>query len=140
MGSSSLPPKIRGIVEYQLEHYHDSRRQLKEAERDMLPSNTPNYSFSPAAHSDTNRTTENTAVKIMANRYLVEIEKTVIAIEYITSRLSDEDKKLIDLVYWKGTHTITGAGMALHMTQRTAYRHIDAVLTALAREMGLIPL
>lgn len=140
MKKYSLPPKIRGIVEYQLEHYYDSRRELKDAERDMMPSNTPKYSLDPAGHSEASRTTENVAIKIMASKYLVEIEKTVNAVEHITSRLSTEDYKLIDLVFFKGTHTITGAGLSLNMSQRTAYRHVDAILTELARELGLIPL
>lgn len=75
----------------------------------------------------------------MHNRYLVELERSVNAIDFIMDRLNEEDKTLIDLVYWKGTHTITGAGEKLHMTQRTAYRHIDTVLKAIACEMGFIP-
>ena len=140
MTKSSLPPKIRGIVEYQLEHYYDSRRELKDAERDMMPSNTPKYSSDPVTHGEASRTTENVAIKIMASKYLVELEKTVNSIEYITNRLSREDYELIDLVFFKGKFTITGAGQLLNMSQRTAYRHVDAVLTALARELGLIPL
>ena len=138
MNKSSLSPVIRKYVEYQLEHYYDSRRQLKDAERDMLPSNTPKYSLEPAGHSGTSRTTEAVAINIMANKYLVEIEKTVNAIDYVASRLSTEDKKLIDLVYFKGTHTITGAGLSLNMSQRTAYRHVDAILIKFAQELGLI--
>lgn len=134
-----MPPKIRGIVEYQLEHYFDSKRQLKEAEKVMMPSNTPKYSLEAVNHSETSRATENTAINIMQNRYLIEIEKSINAIEYVVSRLTNEDKKLVDLVYWKGTHTIDGAGYELNMSRRTAYRHNDMILKALARELGYIP-
>lgn len=139
MGKSSLPPKIRGIVEYQLEHYHESRRQLKEAEKDILPSNTPNYSLEPVSHSEASRATENTAIKIMQDRYLAAVERNVNAIDYVLSKLKDEDKRLIDLVYWKGTHTKDGAAMALHMSRRTVYRRVDMILHAIASELGYIP-
>ena len=40
----SLSPKIKGYVEWQLEHYHEDKRQLRESRQAIMPSCTANYS------------------------------------------------------------------------------------------------
>lgn len=106
----------------------------------MLPSNTPKYSLEAVNHTEASRATESTAIKIMHDRYLDGLERSVNAIEFILNQLNEEDKTLVDLVYWKGAYTIEGAGMELNMSRRTTYRHIDVILTALAKELGFIPI
>ena len=139
MKKYSLPPKLRGEIEYHLEHYYTYLREIKAAERDMLPSNTPKYSADPAGHAEAHRTTEDVAIKILSDRYIAKTAERIIAIEHILGRLSKEDFRLVELAFLRGTHTIAGAGLELNMSQRTAYRHVDAILTELARELGLIP-
>ncbi len=135
----AMPPEIRGIIKYRLEHYHLHRQELASTFSDLLPSNTAQLTHERKAHSNVSRNVEDIAVSIAENTYLREIEKSVNAIEYVVTRLSDEDKKIIELVYWRKTHTLTGAGTALNMSRRTVYRHADGILTALAKEMGLMP-
>ncbi|MBQ0167477.1 MAG: hypothetical protein KBT02_10270 [Treponema sp.] len=136
---STLPPAIRGIVRFRLEHYHSYKQQLNSFFNDLLPSNTAQLSHERKAHNGENRAVENNAITIAESAYILEIEKSVNAIEYVVSRLTEEDRKLVEMVYWRATHSLTGAGVILNMSQRTAYRHADAILTALAIEMGLVP-
>lgn len=135
----TLPPEIRGIVRYRLEHYHMNKQELTNFYNEHINSKTAQLSHERKARGGVNRTTENEAMRFVENTYLREIEKSVTAIEYVINRLTVEDRKLVEMVYWRNSHTITGAGMELSMSQRTAYRHADMILKALAVEMGLLP-
>lgn len=135
----ALPPEIRGIVKYRLEHYHMYKHELSIYLNDELPSNTAQLTHERKARNGVSREVENKSISMAENAYLREIEKNVNAIEYVFERLTDENKKLVEMVYFRATHTLTGAGIELNMSQRTAYRHADAIIKALALEMGLIP-
>lgn len=43
--------------------------------------------------------------------------------------------KLIDLVFWKRTNTLTGAALALHISERTARRWHTAFIRSVARNL-----
>lgn len=133
---SNLNPRVRAFVEWRLEHYHDDRRALAEYRTALMPSNTPRYTAEPPGQSGTGRPTEELATKLTANPYILELEKSCAAVERVTSRLTPERLRLVDLVYWRGTHTVSGAADFLHVSRRTAYRYINEVLTAIAAELG----
>ena len=84
--SSKLNPRIRAFVEWRLEHYQDGRRMLAEYYADKLPSNVAAYGVEASAPraSGNGRPTEGLAVKIAADRYIVELERATAAIEYVT--------------------------------------------------------
>lgn len=44
---------------------------------------------------------------------------------------------LVDLVFWRRTHTIQGAAMALHISERTANRMHSHFIRTVAAEFGL---
>ena len=45
--------------------------------------------------------------------------------------------KLVEIIFWKRTHTLEGAAMILHISERTARRwHTDFIRTV-AKEFGL---
>lgn len=135
----SLNPRIKGIVEWQLEHYAEDKRQLEETKRDMIPSPTASYSLTGGVSGgDTNRTTENVAVRIATNPYIMQTERSCTAIERVISGCNETDIKLIDLVYWKRTYTVEGAAMKCGMHTATAYRHINDVLATIALEIGYV--
>lgn len=135
---ASLTPALRSFVEWQLEHYHEARRQLKEYERDMMPSNTPNYSLSSSSHSAQSRPTENVSFKLLSDQYIQQSIRTSNAIERVLNKLGPDDTKLITLVFWQSSHSVSGAALALHMAPATAYRKINAVLNAIAQELGYV--
>ena len=135
-----LTPQVKGFVEWQLEHYREDKRELEEYKRDAIPSATPGYSLSGGCSGSTSRTTEDVAIRIETNVYVEQLERSCGAIERALSHFDATDMKLIDLAYWKRSHTIIGAGMAIGMSQATAYRHVNAILVLIAKEMGLVSL
>lgn len=135
----SLNARVRGYIEWQLEHYHEDKRQLEEYKRDLMPSITPSYSLAANA-ADIKHPTENAALRMATNAYILSLERSIAAIDNVLIKLDDTDKQLIDLVYWRQSHTIEGAGMKVELSRRSAYRHINNILCLVAIEMGLINL
>lgn len=135
---SILQPRVRDFVAWQLEHYQTNRAQLESIKRDLIPSPTPTYGGSEGHSTEAHRTTEDITIQISSSAYVRNLEQTVKAIQYVIDRLDDTDLRLIELVYFKGTHTVDGAAMIVNLSGRTAYRHINRVLTAVALELGLI--
>ena len=135
---SILQPRVRDFVAWQLEHYQTNRAQLESIKRDLIPSPTPNYGGSEGHSTEAHRTTEDIMVQISSSAYIRQLEQTVKAIQYVIDRLDDTDLRLIELVYFRGSHTVDGAAMIVNLSSRTAYRHINNVLTAVALELGLI--
>lgn len=134
---STLSPPLKNFIEWKLEHYQEDKRMVEEYKRDLIPSPTPAYSESIGAH-DAQRSTENVALKIITNSYILQLTKSCDAIEHVLSKLDDADFKLIDIVYWRRSYNIVGAAQIVNMSLATAYRHIDAILSAIAAEMGLV--
>lgn len=141
MGRFSLNPKIKGYVEWQLEHYHEDKKQLEQHKKDLIPSTTSNYSLTAGCSSGTtSNLTEKTAIKLATNPYILSMERSIKAVEVALSRCDETDKQLIDLVYWRRIYTIEGASIKANVSRRTAYRKINNVLCRIALEMGLINL
>lgn len=132
-----LPYKIRGMIEWNLEHYHEDKKQLEQLKKDLVPSYTAKYDKAPviAGPSDT---TADTAIKIISTPYIASLERTIKAIDRVLSKCDDIDLELIDLVYWKHTHTITGAALKVNLSKTPAYYRINKILYAIAVELGLV--
>lgn len=135
---SVLQPRIRDFVAWQLEHYHDNKRQLEEIKRDMVPSPTPTYGGSGSHSNEAHRATEDVAMQICSSAYLRNLEQTVRAIDYVLSKLDETDMKLLSLVYFKGTCTVAGAAQIVNLSQSGAYKRIQNMMIAIALELGLI--
>lgn len=135
----SMPPRVKSMVEWQLEHYWQDKQNLEQFWRDSLPSATPNYSGIPGG-SDVGRNAEDTALRIISSPYVAQAERSVKAIEKVLSATNDIDKRLVRLVYWQQTYTVEGAANVLHMNRATAYRHLNDVLQKIALELGYISL
>lgn len=45
--------------------------------------------------------------------------------------------KLVDIIFWKRTHTLEGAAMVLHISERTARRWHTEFIRTVAKEFGL---
>lgn len=135
----SMSPRVKSMVEWQLEHYWQDKKNLEQFWRDSLPSATPNYSGMPGS-SDVGRNAEDTALRIISSPYVAQTERSVKAIENVLSAANETDKRLVRLVYWQQAYTIEGAANVLHMNRATAYRHLNDVLQKIALEIGYISL
>lgn len=136
----ALNPRIKGIVEWQLEHYREDKSQLASVKADMTPSMTASYSLTGGITNGNgvNRSTENAAIRITTNQYIRQLEQSCDAIEKVLLACQDIDIRLIELVYWRREYTVEGAGMKLHMSTATAYRHINNILSGIAVEFGYV--
>lgn len=128
---------IRDFVEWQLEHYPESKRQLEQCKDDMIPSVISQYGPRAGGHSDPeSRPTEDTAMRIATDTYIRQLEFTVNAIGFVLNKLTEEDTKLISMVYWKERYTVQEAADFLCMHKSTAYRHLNDIFTLIALELG----
>lgn len=134
---SSISPRVRGMVEWQLEHYREYKDEIQRYWSDIIPSATPKYTDGKGS-GEVSRNTENTALRIATSPYLVQTERSCKAIEYVLKNADELDRKLVELVYWKQAYTVTGAAQILHVNKATAYRHINDVLLKIALELGYV--
>ena len=132
-----LNPRIKSYVEWQLEHYHEDKKQLEEIKDAMMPPITTSISGMPHG-SGVSQPTEDAAMRMATNAYIQATERSVRAIEHTLCKCDSTSRTLIDIVYWRRTMTVTGAAAKCCMSQMGAYKRINKVLTGIAFEMGLI--
>ena len=135
---SILQPRIRDFISWQLEHYFQNKRQLEAIKNDLIPSPTPTYGGAGSHSNEASRTTEDVAISICSPVYIQQLELTVNGIGHVLERLDTTDTCLIRMVFFEGTHTVEGAAQVVHLSRTAAYNHINAVLAAVALELGLI--
>ena len=134
-----LPQKIKGHVEWAIEHYHEDKRQLQAWIDEEIPSCVPQYGTTPVK-SGISDSTANAAIKLATNPYIKALEQTIRAIDYALSKCDDKDKRLIDLVYWRKSHTVKGAAIKISLSKSGAYNRINRILNLIAYELGYINL
>ena len=134
----TLSPRIKGMVEWQLEHYHEDRRQLEKSKADLIPSPVAKLSAAGGGSSATNRGTENVVMDIITNQHIKHLENSCNAIHKVIETLAPEDIKLVELVYWRREYTVEGAGKIVGLSKSSAYRHVNDILTDIAQELGYV--
>lgn len=134
----ALSAKIKGMVEWQLEHYHEDKRQLEQYKTDLIPSPVQKYSQTAGCLHSVGRSTEDTVERIATNAYVMQTERSCRAIEAVLGRLDRTDSQLVDLVYWKQSYSAEGAGMKLNLSRAATYNHINSILCTIALEMGYV--
>lgn len=134
-----LEERVKGYCEWQLEHYHSNKQELDTYLKQSMPSSTPQYGNSGGSRGEgESRPTEQLGIKLSTDRYINSLEQSTKAVERVISKLSDNDRRLVELVYWNGGYTIEGAGLKVGYGKSAAYEHINRVLCALALELGLV--
>lgn len=80
-----------------------------------------NYNGMPPSHI-ASRTTENVALKSLPRDEQRDLDAVRTAIDTIRRyRNGGQRYRLIELCYWKNTHTIDGAALTLHIHEKTAH-------------------
>lgn len=96
------------------------------------------YSPDPRA-GGTSRATENIALKDLPPAEAALVDAISSALEEVSRRKDgDEIIRLIDLVYFRGTHTLYGAAAALNMTEVTAKRKNGDFIRTAAKKLGYL--
>lgn len=150
-----LSPRVRGMIEWSLEHYHENKESLEAYKNDMVPSiiqKYPQYKkgennkeniFSGVDPSmihgtDTGRPTEEVGMKIATSPYVLHTERCIRAVDKALEICDETDKQLIDLVYWKHSYTVIGAAQKVGLTKTPAYNRINNILCFIGLELGFI--
>lgn len=134
----ALNDKVKGYIEWQLVHYHEDKKQLEEYKADLMPSVTPGYSQTGGIRSGVSNPTERNGLMLATNPYILTTERNIRAISRVLDKCTDSEKTMVDLVYWKQSYTISGAGKKCHYGKTAAYEHINDILCRVALEMGLV--
>lgn len=134
---SAIEPRIKSFVEFRLQHYHEDKRQLREYYYEKMPSSVADYSGNPHGGGDS-RPSEALGISLATDTYILTSERTLNAIERVLKKLDGETLKLISLVYWRGSHTVVGAAMAMNMHPSTAYRKLNKAIKDIALELGYV--
>ena len=103
-----------------------------------MASLTPNYNPMPGS-SEPSRTTENLAMRQLSDeeeRWIEAIEK---ARDDMRQRSDGEEiMRLVSMVFFKQTHTMTGAAIETHVSLSTAQRRVGQFIVRVAEHKGLM--
>lgn len=136
----TITTEVRNFIEYQLSYYPENRKQLETIKADMIPSSIPKYGPQTGGFNPEQRPTEDTAVKIVSDIYILQLEHTVNAISSVLEKLGKEDMELIRLKYWSGELTPEGIALKLNIGIATFYRRLNTILTQIGIRLGYINL
>lgn len=128
---------IRQFVEYELRYYHETKAELGRM-REQLDGKPAEECYGrPSLPGDP---TGQKAVKLLSNRRLAQMERTVKAINLVMSGLDEPQASMIRMRYFDEPRRLTDAGIAqqIGIDVRTLYRWADAILLAIAVEMNII--
>ena len=132
-----LNRKIKSYILYEIEMYHENKRQLAEYKQDIIEASPLPADGQPRG-SGLSNPVESKAIKIDSSAYIRKTEQTIKAIERAFSRVSSNHYRVFELMYWRKTHTAIGAAMELHAHKATIYRWINEVVMIVAKELGYI--
>lgn len=125
--------------------YPNIARELKAypallAKKDALRGQTVIAKYSPDPKGGgASRSTENIALKDLPPREAASVDAISSALDEVARRKDGGDIiKLVDMVYFRGSHTIQGAAIALNMTEITARRKNGDFITSVAKKLGYL--
>lgn len=130
--------RVRDFVELQITDYHSNRRALADYHAQAIPSAVPKYGGTGGGHGGDSRPTELIGVRMASDQYIEHLTRSVAAVGAVLSRLSPEDRRLVRLRYWRRGYTVERAAQELYLSKSATYRKLNAITTAVARELGYI--
>lgn len=130
--------RVRDFVELQITDYHSNRRALADYRAQSIPSAVLKYGGTGGGHGGDSRPTELIGVRMASDQYIEHLTRSVAAVGAVLSRLSPEDRRLVRLRYWRRGYTVERAAQELYLSKSAAYRKLNAITTAVARELGYI--
>ena len=127
------------FIEDELYHFYGNLKKLSEFKETV-------YEESPAPPdgmprgTDVSNPTESKAIRLLTTHQILTLEKRLIAIQKVLDRYQYHDTmtKLIELRYFKRTHTPTGIAAELNISQSTFYKYRSELLHDIGNELGLL--
>ena len=126
-------PYVKGMIR----RYPALRLELQQLQGQSI---TPNYS-GVSVKSGTSRSTELTVIRELPTTKQREYEAVRRAIEVTERMTASRDRlRVIDLVFWKQSHTLEGAALTIPCSSRTARRYHSDFIKLVAAMYGLLDL
>ena len=136
-----MDKRIRDFIEFQIECCPMNEKLLAELKGSMMPRITTNYGASSHGSGNVYRPTEETALRIVSDTYLLQLELSINAVRSVYNRLLPEDQELIRLMYWSNTaYNADGVAMKLCMSRSTVYDRLNNIIVEIGRRLGYVNL
>lgn len=126
-------------IESEIKHYYKTLEEYRNRRQELLhdrngPDQVGGQSNLPSS------TTERYALRLMDDRRITRLRTTVDAIETVIDSCNCEQKRFINLYFFKRPQTKTMDGIAeeLNISRRTLFRMRDEVVYTVAQLMGEI--
>ncbi len=98
---------------------------------------TPVYSGAPGGSGSVRRTTEDIAIRELPSNKQREYEAVRRAVEATERMNASRDRlQIIDLVFWKKSHTLDGAALTIPCSYQTAQRYHADFIHQVAKQYG----
>lgn len=131
-----IDKKVYNYIEFELQHYEENKEKLKEMRADIIEASPKPSDGQPKGQGGTGKPTERKTVKLMTTIALIQLEKTITAIENVKDRLNDDYKKFFEFNYIKQAGIVKTCN-EIPIGERTYYNMRDKIVYAVGQEMGL---
>ena len=135
----ALKKAIRQYIESELRDYDRVKKEWEQIQDDVINS-SGHGDDSGIRGTDMSAPTESKALRLISNRRLAQLERTIKAFERVLTRLPEDRFKMIVLRYWTHPQPLTddGIAMELFVDKRTVYNWCNAIIGELAKELGMV--
>lgn len=125
-----------GYAKSMVRNYPGLRKEYNEL---ITQSVVPGYSAAPGGGGDP-RKAESAALRVLPSPYQKEMESVESAIRHTKVFKDGEERiKLIDLIYWRRTHTLSGAALKCNVDYSTGKRWHRDFIRCVGAFHGLLP-
>lgn len=130
---------IKAYIESELRYYHQSKKDLEEIREEIIES-SPINDGTGIRSCGTSDTVCKKVIRLITNKRLKRLEETIRAIDAVLDQLDETKHRLVEMKYWRKPNYLNDAGIAheLCIDRATLYRWQDAILLAIAIELGLV--
>jgi RinA family phage transcriptional activator len=122
-------------IESELRNYRQTCRELESLKRDIILATPQKQEGTSYQVGDP---TQNKAASIIQDRRIQRYEQIVKAIKTVYDQCDDQKKKLIETKYWLNRYKDEGIIYHLGVGRATFYRWKDAIVYAIAIELGYL--
>ena len=127
---------LERFLEDELSNYRKNMFELNLLREEIIEG-SPTPDGMPRGNTTSNPT-ESKAARLMTSNVILCLERRLKAVARVLDRYQNNPEmlRLIELRYFKGTHTAIGVMSELHISSKTFYRWRKELLEDLAAELG----